>query len=225
MSIIPNELHGQCSNCATEPSCNIKNKDGIVNLYEKLELECTVPVHVENVVDVENVAAMISISDSNSEKPYFVYGIIPDVTGYFEIGYTLCDKSKVSEKHFVSVDYLGSVGTFPFNFVSQDEQLYPKDIECGLSINKNIPDWIRNNAGWWSKNQIDDATFLQGIQYLIKEEIIKIPAIEQRFDGDATKIPDWIRNNAGWWADKMISNKDFCEGIEYLVRHQIIVLK
>ena len=27
----------------------------------------------------------------------------------------------------------------------------------------SIPDWIRNNALWWSLNQIDDNTFIQGI--------------------------------------------------------------
>ncbi len=37
-----------------------------------------------------------------------------------------------------------------------------------------IPSWIKNNAGWWADGQIDDNSFVQGIQYLIKEGIIKI---------------------------------------------------
>ena len=37
-----------------------------------------------------------------------------------------------------------------------------------------IPDWIRNNAIWWSKNQIDDTDFLKGIEYLIQNNIIAI---------------------------------------------------
>ena len=36
----------------------------------------------------------------------------------------------------------------------------------------SIPAWIKNNAGWWATDQISDSSFLQGIQYLIKEEII-----------------------------------------------------
>jgi len=35
----------------------------------------------------------------------------------------------------------------------------------------SIPAWIKNNAGWWATDQIDDSSFLQGIQYLIKEGI------------------------------------------------------
>ena len=29
-----------------------------------------------------------------------------------------------------------------------------------------IPSWIKNTAGWWADGQIDDSSFLQGIQYL-----------------------------------------------------------
>ena len=37
-----------------------------------------------------------------------------------------------------------------------------------------IPAWIKNNAGWWATDQIDDSAFVQGIQYLIREGIIVV---------------------------------------------------
>jgi hypothetical protein len=37
-----------------------------------------------------------------------------------------------------------------------------------------IPEWIKNNAGWWANGDIDDNSFVQGIQFLIKEGIMKI---------------------------------------------------
>src|SRR3989304_4272888 len=37
-----------------------------------------------------------------------------------------------------------------------------------------IPDWIRNNAGWWSADQIGDKDFLAGIEYLVKSGIINV---------------------------------------------------
>ena len=40
----------------------------------------------------------------------------------------------------------------------------------------SIPAWIKNNAGWWATDQIDDSAFLQGIQYLIQEGIMIIPS-------------------------------------------------
>jgi hypothetical protein len=39
---------------------------------------------------------------------------------------------------------------------------------------KMVPDWIKNNASWWSDNLIDDIDFINGLQYLIKHKIIKI---------------------------------------------------
>ena len=39
----------------------------------------------------------------------------------------------------------------------------------------DIPSWIKNNAGWWADSQIDDATYISGLQWLISNGIIKIP--------------------------------------------------
>jgi hypothetical protein len=38
----------------------------------------------------------------------------------------------------------------------------------------SIPSWIKNNAEWWAAGQIDDDSFIQGIQFLIKEGIMRI---------------------------------------------------
>ncbi len=39
---------------------------------------------------------------------------------------------------------------------------------------QKIPEWIKNNAGWWAEGAIDDNSFVQGIQFLIKEGIMTI---------------------------------------------------
>lgn len=38
-----------------------------------------------------------------------------------------------------------------------------------------IPQWIRNNAKWWSQGTISDSDYVSGIQYLITQGIIQIP--------------------------------------------------
>ena len=40
---------------------------------------------------------------------------------------------------------------------------------------ESVPDWVKNTAGWWATDLIDDSAFLQGIQYLIEENIMVIP--------------------------------------------------
>ncbi|MDE1831720.1 MAG: hypothetical protein KGI02_05040 [Thaumarchaeota archaeon] len=39
---------------------------------------------------------------------------------------------------------------------------------------QQIPAWIKNNAGWWASGQIGDDQFVQGLQYMITNGIIKI---------------------------------------------------
>ena len=39
---------------------------------------------------------------------------------------------------------------------------------------ESIPAWFKNNAGWWAKNQFDDETFVNGLEYLIKIGIIVV---------------------------------------------------
>ena len=37
-----------------------------------------------------------------------------------------------------------------------------------------IPDWIKNNAGWWANGQIPDSAFVSGLQWLISNGIMTI---------------------------------------------------
>ena len=86
-----------------------------------------------------------------------------------------------------------------------------------------IPEWVKNNAGWWSEGLIGDSDFVSGIQYLMKEKVIDIPDLpEQASETAQEHVPDWIRNNAGWWAEGLISEEDFLNGIKYLVEQGII---
>ena len=85
-----------------------------------------------------------------------------------------------------------------------------------------IPSWIKNNAEWWSQGQIDDTTFAQGIEYMIKEGIIIVPATSSGVAKDDVTIPDWVRNNAAWWAEGQIDDKAFANGLQYLIKEGII---
>ena len=85
----------------------------------------------------------------------------------------------------------------------------------------SIPSWIKNNAGWWADGTIDDTAFVQGIQFLIKENILKIPSTAQG-TSSTDDIPSWIKNNAGWWADGTIDDTAFVQGIQFLIKEGIL---
>ena len=85
---------------------------------------------------------------------------------------------------------------------------------------EKVPSWIKNNAGWWANDDIDDDSFIQGIQFLIKEKILEISETTTADKSD--KIPAWVKNNAGWWAEGQITESDFLSGITHLVKTGII---
>ena len=85
---------------------------------------------------------------------------------------------------------------------------------------EKVPVWIKNNAGWWANGDIDDDSFIQGIQFLIKEKILEIN--ESTSSEKSDTIPPWVKNNAGWWAAGDITESDFLSGITHLVKTGII---
>jgi len=85
----------------------------------------------------------------------------------------------------------------------------------------NVPDWVKNNAGWWAAGQIDDTAFVSGVQYMIEQGIITVPSTT-RSSATSDTIPDWVKNNAGWWADGTISENDFVNGLQYLIKMGIM---
>ncbi|MEK0349141.1 MAG: peptidase [Nitrosopumilus sp.] len=95
-------------------------------------------------------------------------------------------------------------------------------ITLPVSEKTQIPSWIKNNAGWWADGSIDDDSFVQGIQFLIKEDVLKIPSTTQGASSGSNEIPSWIKNNAGWWADGSIDDDSFIQGIQFLIKEGIL---
>ena len=79
----------------------------------------------------------------------------------------------------------------------------------------------KNNAGWWASDQIPDSAFLQGISYLIQNNIIVIPPTDAGSESSGT-VPGWVKNTAGWWADGTIDDGTFVNAIQYLIQQGLI---
>jgi len=112
------------------------------------------------------------------------------------------------------ISLLGSTILIPNSLAQEDTQ---------------IPDWIKNVAGWWANGEISENEFLAGIEYLINNNIILldfIPCSTQYYESQtissAKLVPDWVKNNAKWWSEDLIEDTDFVNGIKYLIKKQII---
>ncbi len=76
----------------------------------------------------------------------------------------------VSENEFVTgIEYLINNNIILLDFVPCNDET-----QSQYGDTKSIPDWIKNNANWWSENLIGDIDFINGLQYLIEYKIIKI---------------------------------------------------
>ena len=84
-----------------------------------------------------------------------------------------------------------------------------------------IPDWVKRNAFWWSGGEIPDDTFIKGIEFLIKENIIKVTE-EKTIQEKEKLIPEWFKVNAGWWSEGKVPDETFVIGLEYLIERGII---
>lgn len=161
------------------------------------------------------------------------------VSTNYEFSMTQNDRT-IFEQNGISTDQNGEHNVIEFmipenvsgivnlNFKNLDNNNLAKTtipIIIDRTINQNdkisIPEWIKNNALWWSQEQIDDSTFIQGIEYLIKNQIIVIPQTQQE-PLESQEIPSWIKNNAAWWADGQIDDETFVQGLEFLIQKGVI---
>jgi len=51
-----------------------------------------------------------------------------------------------------------------------------------------IPDWIKTNAGWWVEGTVDDTTFLNGIEFLVENDIINVSSESKSLDVDTITL-------------------------------------
>ena len=85
-----------------------------------------------------------------------------------------------------------------------------------------IPTWIKSTAFLWSQGDIDDATFIGAIEYLVQNGIIDVSSYTTSQDNDMPNIPGWFRINASLWADGQINDDAFVTGLEFLIQIGII---
>jgi len=101
-----------------------------------------------------------------------------------------------------------------------DEDIPEPEIQTLKS--QYVPNWIKNNAAWWSQELIEDSDFVAGLEYLIQNEIITIQDDQVIASYSSNEIPVWIKNNAGWWSEDLITEKEFIDGLQWLISNGII---
>ena len=129
---------------------------------------------------------------------------------------------KIDPNNEITKNYLYSIEKLKKKYSLDIFENPTKKPDFLVKLEENtIPYWIKNTAGWWSKNKLSDDEFISGIEYLIENKIIIINSHNSNQDS-LDVIPNWIKNTAGWWSNNEITDDEFISGLEYLIENNII---
>jgi len=197
------------------PGCDIEWKINFKNPFN--EVEFVDQVHYDIVVLDDTGRMLRSIAEEEGRTNLF--------NGFGQLHKFTTVKEPPGIAHYAIVVF----GTGPNQIVPSPEKSGILKIDIEISGEKpvsvstlNIPPWIKKNADWWSNGEIDDETFVQGIQYLINKGFMEIPQTQQGSGTGSNEIPSWVKKNAGWWASGEIDDETFVRGIQWLITNGIM---
>jgi len=144
------------------------------------------------------------------------FGEYSEAETYFKKSLEINSGNKITQNYLISLENLKN--KYSLNVFENPTE---KPDFLKMMEEYTIPSWIKNNAGWWADNKINDNDFISGIEYLIENKIVKVNTYVNK-ENFTDVIPSWIKNNAGWWSSGKISDNDFLTGIEYLIENGII---
>ena len=194
--------------------------EGNYNMHEIIYLK-------DALVVKENSLNALTLDEISKIQPELVYDPLPFVDPLKEPSHYI--KRYLSEpeyKEWFDTNYPSytiyeGIGISKYEFDEIVKQLTSPEPSLNNYQGSVIPEWVKNNAAWWSEGVIYDNDFVSGIEFLIKEGIIMVSVTESGEKSDAA-IPEWVKKNAAWWSEDIISEKEFLSGIEYLVNNGII---
>ena len=137
------------------------------------------------------IGSSILIPNSSAQEETQIPYWVKNVAGWWA-------NNEISEKEFLSgIEYLINNNIISISFMPCGAVAAIADSDPTLEA-KLVPNWVKNNAGWWATDQIEDADFLNGIEYLIKKDILGMD--NKKIKG---KVPiEDVRFSPAWTVEK-----------------------
>ena len=125
-----------------------RHKQSMKEFYKVLEKE------------PNNISAMIGMGVGFGN-----FGEYKEAAKYFDDAYVIMPNDHVVKNYQDFAEIV--VKKYPYNEVEKPEFFEIKLVEA-------VPAWVKNTAGWWASDQIEDAEFLTSMQFLIKNGLLVI---------------------------------------------------
>ena len=113
------------------------------------------------------IGSNVLIPSSSAQEEAQIPSWVKNVAGWWA-------NNDISEKEFLGgIEYLFNNNIISIPFMPCGGAAATATSNPTLEA-KLVPDWVKNNAGWWATDQIDDTDFINGIEYLIKKGVLGI---------------------------------------------------
>jgi hypothetical protein len=136
----------------------------------------------------DNVSGIMTLQFENLNGSDLANAILPVVVNRISVDETSIPawiknnagwwaNDEIGDSSFLQgIQYLIQEGIMiiPLTESSDNSDAIPDAGQRAQAFDQRVPAWIKNNAGWWANDEIDDSSFLQGIQYLVQKGIIVI---------------------------------------------------
>ena len=107
------------------------------------------------------------IPNSSAQEETKIPDWVKNVAGWWA-------NNEISEKEFLAgIEYLINNNIIYLVFMPCSGGAAEGGFQILLE-GKLVPDWVKNVAGWWATDKIEDTDFINGIKYLIEQELLAI---------------------------------------------------
>ena len=100
-----------------------------------------------------------------------------------------------------------------------------KPVSTASKSNGEVPVWVKSVVSLWGVEKITDNDFLNILEYLIKNDIIKIPKESLFENTKELKMLSWIKGNLNVWSQNEKSDQEFFRNVQWLVDNRFIEIK
>jgi len=97
-----------------------------------------------------------------------------------------------------------------------------KPASTAVKNNGEVPIWVKNTVSWWGIEKITDDDFLSILEYLIKNDIIKIPKESSFENTKELKMLSGVKGNLNAWSQGEIPNEEFFKNMNWLIENKFI---
>ena len=131
------------------------------------------------------------IPNSSAQEETKIPDWVKNVAGWWA-------NNEISEKEFLAgIEYLINNNIIYLFFIPCSGGAAEGGFQILLE-GKLVPDWVKNVAGWWATDKIEDTDFINGIKYLIEQELL---AIDNEKIVGKVPIKD-VEFSSSWSVDK-----------------------